>query len=208
MTFRSTAPGPSNPWKVRGGVTTTFWKDTYRAGEDPPLGGPVGLPGGREVLSTDSGPLGSPGLSAGCSTDRKKGEWPLLLGTHHQGSCISQGEEDLAAETCREGPRQLSPCGSRVRAWRSLSGVFSSPRCPWLLPHFLVVLVASPMSEVLEKRPHREGFGGVKNRHAGQPERRGWDGNAGIPGGPPTRDPELCAFSSIIKTNHLSTEDI
>lgn len=158
-TFRSTAPGPSNPWKVRGGVTTTLWKDAYRAEEDPPLGRPVGSPGGRQVLSTDSGPLGSPGLSAGCSTDRKKGEWPLLLGTHHQGSYISQGEEDLAAETCREGPRQLSPCGSRVWAWRSLSGVFSSPRCPWLLPHFLVVLVASPMSEVLEKRPHREGFG-------------------------------------------------
>lgn len=64
------------------------------------------------------------------------------------------------------------------------------------------------MSEVLEKRPHREGFGGMKNRRAGQPKRRGWDGNAEIPGGPPTRDPELRTFSPIIKTSNLTTEDI
>lgn len=52
------------------------------------------------------------------------------------------------------------------------------------------------MSEVLEKWLHREGFGGVKNRRAGQPERQGWDGNVGIPGGPPTRDPDVLSRPS------------
>ena len=43
------------------------------------------------------GPLGS--LQGAPQTE--KGEWPFLLGTHHQGSCITQ-EEDLAAETHAE----------------------------------------------------------------------------------------------------------
>lgn len=44
------------------------------------------------------GPLGS--LQDAPQTEKRG--WPLLLGTHHQGGCIGQGEEDLAAETQAE----------------------------------------------------------------------------------------------------------
>lgn len=75
----------------------------------------MGSPGGKEEprgQGPKGGPLGLSRVSAGCSTARKR--WrPLLLGTHHQGSCTGQGgEEKTEVLKCTQGPRQLSPRGS------------------------------------------------------------------------------------------------